>query len=312
MAAPDSAFRADPAERLLQPQKIESGRGRFVAPLGACLIYALLIGPLLLEDLLRPQTPVAIQEIPVEIVVEQPEQKPPDQPAKPEPPPMTKPLDEQPAFDAPRLANNAKQETESPDDPAKSPPAPEEAKPPSPKPEPSKAQEASKDDTPQKEQAAPLENAAEPSPQGETPPQQKEPAEKHAEAEAPKDASAATDAARFPTFESVPDIDFGALAKPAPIAGGKAKATYLSIIYGMIMARIHFPQNATRPAGSRLEGTIVFSVDAMGGLIQRNIVRSSGSHALDMAAYEAVGRAAPFPRPPNGSPIGLRFTYGAN
>lgn len=246
----------------------------------------------------------------MEIVVEQPEQKPPDPPAKPEPSPPTKPLDEQPAFDAPRLANNAKQETESPDEPAKSPPAPEEAKPPSPKPEPSKTPDAAKADAPQKEQAAPLASDAEASPEGETPPPQKQPREEHAEAEAPKDA--ASDAARFPTFESVPDIDFGALAKPAPIAGGKAKATYLSIIYGMIMARIHFPQNATRPAGSKLEGTIVFSVDAMGGLIQRSIVRPSGSHALDRAAYEAVGRAAPFPRPPNGSPIGLRFTYGAN
>ncbi|HLH48661.1 MAG TPA: TonB family protein [Roseiarcus sp.] len=307
MAAPDSAFRANPDERLLQPQTFEKGRGRFVAPLGACLIYALLIGPVLLEDLLHPEAPAAIQEIPVEIVVEQPEQKPPEPPAKS---PPAKPLDEQPAFDAPRLANNAKQETLSPDEPAKSPPAPEEAKPPSPKPEPSKTPDAAKEDAPQKEQAAPLASDAEASPQGEAPPPQKQPSEEHAEAEAPKDT--ASDAARFPTFESVPDIDFGALAKPAPIAGGKAKATYLSIIYGMIMARIHFPENATRPAGSKLEGTIVFSVDAMGGLIQRSIVHPSGSHALDRAAYEAVGRAAPFPRPPNGAPIGLRFTYGAN
>ncbi len=311
MTASDSVFRADPAERLLRPAIRPTERSRYVALGGACLIYALLLGPFLLDDLLWSAAPAEIQEIPVEVVVEQPQQKPPEAPAKPEPQAAAKPPDEQPAFDAPRLANNDKQETEARDDPAKSPPAPEAIKPPSPKPEPTKAEEAAKEDAPEQKQAsAAPESAAETAPDGETSPEKPNKAEQRDETEPQPETRAATDAARFPTFASVPDIDFGALAKPAPIAGGKAKATYLSIIYGMIMARIHFPQSP-RSAAGRLEGTIVFSVDSMGGLIQRTIVQSSGSHALDLAAYEAVGKAAPFPRPPNGAPIGLRFTYGA-
>ncbi|HYC26378.1 MAG TPA: TonB family protein, partial [Roseiarcus sp.] len=49
-----------------------------------------------------------------------------------------------------------------------------------------------------------------------------------------------------------------------------------------------------------------------GNLGQRRISQSSGSRELDRAAYEAIGQASPFPPPPQGAPIGLRFTYGAN
>ena len=313
---PDILFRANPAERLLQPEGKASARSRYVAPLGACLIYALLLTPLIIDDLFHHDELIAPEEIPVEIVVE-PQQTPPDPPqAQPEPQQQTKPLDEKPAFDAPRAANNDKTDTEADADPAKSPPAPEATKPPSPNPDSPKPAEAAKDSqADQNEQSAAAstpETAPDSSPQGEMSPEKPAQPEKHAEAETQPDSNAAADQARFPTFDSVPDIDFGALAKQAPIAGGKAKATYLSIVYGMIMARVHFP-STPRPAGvSRLEGTIVFSVDSMGGLIQRTIIHPSGSHALDVAAYDAVGRAAPFPHPPNGAPIGMRFTYGAN
>lgn len=313
MAAPDLAFRANPTERLLQPRPTPRGPGWRVALLGAGLLYAVLIGLLLLDEILWPAAPAQIQEIPVEIVVAPPPEQPPPPPAEPQPEqPATKPLDEKPAFDAPREANNDKQDSEAQDDSKKAAP-PEAAKPPTPQPEPAKPQEAAKEDSQQEQPAAAAnpDGSPESAPQGEMSPQKPSPSEQHAEAEVPKDAHAA-ESANFPTFDSVPDLDAGAFAKPAQIAGGKAKATYLSTIYGMIMARVHFP-NTPRPAGvSRLEGTIVFSVDAMGGLITRSIIHSSGSSALDAAAYEAVAKAAPFPRPPTGAPIGLRFTYGAN
>jgi TonB family protein len=316
MASPGTRFSANPADRLLQPQSAESRSSRFLAPLGACLIYAILLSPVILDDLLRPSFTPEPQEIPVEILIEPPEQKPPDAPpAKPEPQPMAQPFDEKPAFDAPRAANNEKVEIESPDKPAKAPPAPTPEKPPSPNPDEAKASGAAHEAAAQAQQSAAEstsdKSADEATPTGELnrekPPPQ---TEQHAEAEAQPNAPAAAGALRFPTFDSVPDIDFGALAKPAPIAGGKAKATYLSIIYGMIMARVHFPEGV-HSGSSKLEGTIVFNVDSMGGVIQRTIVHPSGSHALDAAAYEAIGKAQPFPRPPNGAPIGLRFTYGA-
>ncbi len=315
MAAPDLAFRANPAERLLHQRKAPQGQGGWrVALLAAGLLYSALLGLLLLDEILWPAEPAQVQEIPVEIVVAPPPEPPPPPPAEPpsqpQPQPETKPLDEKPAFDAPRQSNNDS-DSETADDSAKASP-PEATKPPTPQPEPAKPQEAAKDDPSQSQPAAGApDGSPEAAPDGEMSPQKPNPSEQQAEAEVPKEAHA-PDNPGFPTFDSVPDLDAGSFAKPAPVAGGKAKATYLSIIYGMIMARVHFP-NTPRPAGvSRLEGTIVFSVDAMGGLIDRSIVRSSGSHALDAAAYEAVGKAAPFPKPPTGAPIGLRFTYGAN
>jgi protein TonB len=313
MAAPDLAFRANPTERLLQPRPALQGPGWRVALLGAGLLYAVLLGLLVLDEVLWPAPPAQIQEIPVEVVVAPPPEPPPapPQPEQQPEPPAAKPLDEKPAFDAPRQANNDKQDSEAQDDSKKAAP-PEAAKAPTPQPEAAKPQEAAKEEPRQQEQpaAAAPEGSPETAPDGEMSPQKPTPSEQHAEAEVPKEAHA-PDNPGFPTFDSVPDLDAGAFAKPAPIAGGRAKATYLSTIYGMIMARVHFP-NTPRPAGGRLEGTIVFSVDAMGGLITRSIIHSSGSRALDDAAYEAVGKAAPFPRPPTGAPIGLRFTYGAN
>src|SRR5262249_13480597 len=50
---------------------------------------------------------------------------------------------------------------------------------------------------------------------------------------------ATTDGDRFPTFESVPDAAFEALAKAAPVGGGNAKTTYLTTLYGMIVPLMH-------------------------------------------------------------------------
>jgi TonB family protein len=315
MASPGIRFSANPADRLLQPQSAAPGRNRYLAPLGACLIYAILLAPIVLDDLMRPSFTPAPQAIPVEILIEPPEQKPPDAPpAKPESQPMAQPLDEKPASDAPRAANNEKLEVEGPEKAAKAPPTPTPEKPPSPNPDEAKAPGTAHEAAAQAQQSAAQstsdKSADEATPTGELNREKPPQTEQHAEAEAQPNAPAAAGALQFPTFESVPDIDFGALAKPAPVAGGKAKATYLSIIYGMIMARVHFPEGV-HSGSSKLEGTIVFNVDSMGGVIQRTIVHPSGSHALDAAAYEAIGKAQPSPRPPNGAPIGLRFTYGA-
>ena len=123
----------------------------------------------------------------------------------------------------------------------------------------------------------------------------------------------------FPTWSAgapisaakpAPDIELGSAAATTPVSGGKAKATYLSILYGMIMSHVRLPV-AGRTNSSRAGGQIVFTLDGTGALMQRQIVRGSGSLDLDSAVLAAVAEAAPFPTPPQGAPLRLRFTYGA-
>ena len=40
------------------------------------------------------------------------------------------------------------------------------------------------------------------------------------------------------------------------------------------------------------------------------MTQPSGLNALDAAALEAVREAAPYPPPPMGLPVGMKFTYG--
>jgi len=284
----DPSFRADSAERLLQPQPgAAASRPIGVVPLlAAGAIYAALLALLLLESWLENGfAPPPAQEIPVEIVVEPPPQEQPE-PPKPEPQAMTQPLFEEPAHDAPRAPTEKKSEKEGPD---------QNAKPPNPSPEPKKeAGQAKEGEVESKDTIETLIDKTVPDAVAQTP----EEPEKQAKAEANP----------VPTFDSVPDVDFDAAAKQTPVSGGKAKATYLSILYGMIMSHLRQP-NGPR---TRFEGAIVFSVDGRGNLGQRRIAQSSGSRELDRAAYDAIGQASPFPPPPQGAPIGLRFTFGAN
>lgn len=57
---------------------------------------------------------------------------------------------------------------------------------------------------------------------------------------------------------------------------------------------------AARPAGIDLDGEalIGFSVDAKGGLLRVELLRSSGTPLLDTLALRSLRRAAPFPPPP--------------
>jgi protein TonB len=321
----DIGFRANPAERPMRPRAPSSlaGTSGRAALLGAFLIHASILSFLAFENRLAPAIAPAAQEITVEIVVEPPPDKPADAAAKSEPPPTARPLDLEPAFDAPRAANEEKIERQAPDEATKAPDAPPPTQPAGLTP----AREQAAGTTREGElDAAP--NSAEPD------------LEKAAEAakptieadrEAPAERQARADAnaqskkpptlvgeplptwsagAPISTFESVPDIELGSAAATTPVSGGKAKTTYLSILYGMIMSHVRLPA-AARPNSSRIQGEIVFTVDGAGNLIQRQIVRASGSLDLDSAALAAVAEAAPFPTPPQGAPVRLRFTYGA-
>jgi len=282
----DASFRADLAERLLplQPGASSPNRIGSLPLLTAGAIYAVLLALLVFENRFGGALAPPPQEIPVEIVVEPPPQEKPE-PPKPEPQAMAQPLYEEPAHDAPAAPSEKKSQTEGPD---------QSAKPPNPSPE-SKKQpgQAKEGELETKENS--IETLIDKTAPETLAPQE---TEKHAKAET----------GQFPGFDSVPDVDFDAAARQTPVTGGKAKATYLSILYGMIMNHLRAPSGPR----TRLEGAIVFSVDGRGNLGQRRISQSSGSRELDRAAYEAIGQASPFPPPPQGAPIGLRFTYGAN
>jgi protein TonB len=312
MLPSDISFKANPAERWLRSRKsfALAEPGVYVTLFGVGLVYAIMLSLLFFEGWLQPAVAPETIEIPVEIVAEPPPQeKPPDPAPKTEPPPAAQPVTEEPAFDAPRAANNEKRETETFDEPSKVAGAP----PPSPDPNPERTVEPRQEGKPRA-----AEKSADPvleKPAAEAPPTTESADEKSSQSQARADAEAQSEKPKtstdfqFPTFESVPDVDFESAAKQTPVAGGAAKATYLSILYGMIMPHMHSPPGSH---SKKFEGTIVFSVDGTGNLMQRQVVRASGSHDLDAAALEAIRQAAPFPPPPRGAPLGMRFTYVAN
>jgi protein TonB len=321
----DAGLRANPAERPMEAGAVSSlaGANPWRSALGAFVIHAVILFLLLFEVRLEPPIIPTAQEIPVEIVVEPPPPEKPQEPAaNPETPPPAPPVDLEPATDAPRAANDEKVERQAPDEATKAPGEPTKAEAPSLSPAPAEEAAGPK----QENEPAAAEKSAEPvvaDAEEET---------KAADADRPAPAQqASADAnpqpdkapallgapfptwstgAKFATSDYLPGVELGSAAEPAPVSGGKAKSTYLSILYGMIMKRVRQipPAGASVP---RRDGAIVFTVDAMGGFIQRRIARASGSRELDEAALAAVGEAAPFPAPPQGMPIQLRFTYGA-
>jgi len=286
--------------------------------------HVLLLIFLLREDAPDAATP-AVQEIPVEVVSlppkeeEQPQEPPPPPPQKPpQPPQPEKPqLDEKPATDAPRAQNKETVERESPDEatraPQKKPPtermAPEseaEKQPPTQAGAANAAPEARSsaiDDKPDAE----IIDRADPTPQKNAPDTKAEAPDKAKPSQKPPVKSVAEQIA------SLEQLDQTLLASPeksTPVSGGNAKATYLTILYGLIMPHMHVPQSS-RGAGVA-GGVVAFYVDEAGHLTHQAVIQSSGSPALDSAAIAAVKRAAPFPAPPRGYPHSILFSYSSH
>ncbi len=282
-------FAAHRVERLYEAPEGPTGDvgRRTAAFVVAAAFYALLTVAITVEGRFPPPPPTA-EEVPVEIVVEQ---RSPE--AEEQPPPLTN-LDEKPATDAPRAGSSDK-DTGDEDKPDKAPPPPA----PAPSPEAAKptAAEAQAPATPPNP-PTPIENAEETAP----PPTPAPQTVAKAEPEAP--------AKPAPMFASLPDIDFGGAAMRSPVSGGHAKATYLSMVYGRVMAHFRRPPDAAAAVG-RGRGAVVFSVDARGDLVNRWVDDPSGSPDLDRAAFNAVGAGSPFPPPPTGGMVQLRFVYSA-
>ena len=310
---------AQPAERTAETRAPSSlsGVNRWVALAAALALHAAILGPVWLQFDWAPRPAAPSEEIPVEIVVEQP--KPPPQPQpqpSDEPAPPKPPIDLSPAYDAPRAAasdvktprygdaaakNAEKQappEAKQTGDKAASSDAAKPAEPTS-----DHQAEAKDDDGPQKASDDALALAELPATVAVAPDSQ------------PKVATMIgqplptwSKGKQFSAFEPVPDVQFGDAAA-SPVGGGSAITTYTSVLLGLIRKHLRMT-DAVQAQYNRVEGTISFVVDGHGELLQRSVTRPSGSNAVDAATLEALREAAPFPPPPMGLPLPLDWVYG--
>jgi protein TonB len=327
-AAGDDGLRALPAERLdgVAAPAPRASADRW-AGLAATLALHVAILAALFARAWTPEAAPPTREIPVEVVVEPPP-APPSPAAAPSPQASAaaRPLDLEPAHDAPRAANEEKNDRDAPDAKTKAPPSPTpEATPATPTPSanatPSPSATPPANAKPQQKSAPDAEQAAAPTAalpdDGGPLPANNATPDEYAAPAANRPAMIGqpfpswSKGKPFSTFEPPPDFAFAAPAEKSesPISG-EARKTYLTVLYGKIMSRLRLTDRM-RVDSERLEGKIDFVVDGHGALVQRSVTQPSGAPDLDAAALEAVAEAAPYPTPPMGMPLRLTFTYGA-
>ena len=283
-AIPVSPVKIDLAA-LRAPLVTRSDRLRFAASLALCL---LLHGALLLLLEPSPQVTSVEEAIPVEVIIEpapeeaQPE---PEKAEKAEEPPPEKPaqvIEEKPANDFARTADQDREDGKASDQPAAETKEPEAAQP---------EQQAAIEPPPPAPDLAP-EPVPEPVPEPPLPPPTPKPAP-----------------SRFAGFKPLPDLQFKEpLAKRSDMPAGTAQPGYLSTLYGLIMRKMPALPRQGRPA----RGRVTFGVLSNGHIFQEAIAIPSGAPFLDGAALAAVRKASPFPPPPKGGPVYIRFDYGSD
>jgi protein TonB len=327
----DAGLKTDPSQRLTAPMEREL-RTPSAGILAACLAaHALLLAILILEDFSVASEPTRAEEIPVEIVAELPPElnafvPPPDLATPPavkeKPPPQNTQLDDVAvAHDAPVSGNNDQTRKGEPDRETKAPRA---------APPPKLAARQAAQESPEQEKAATAskEKEAKPSPPAEpqrladdTPDAealnkaQPEPPIKSQRKQASQDSKSppaqgkkTSVAQQLAALSPSPNYSIGAVAKAAPISGGTEKASYESLLLGLITRQLHLPPGL-RAHHLISVGQIGLFVDEMGNLTHQALYRASGEPALDAAWLAAVHRAAPFPAPPRGLPHGFILQY---
>lgn len=311
----EADFTAEPVERLFGPEILTppERRGLTGALIAAAALHLLV--PLALfvyYAIWPPATPTVVQEIPVEVVVEQP---PPPKPktAEPKQKPPPEPELEKPAYDAPAPETKEKVNRESPDKTTEAP-ASQAPAPPTPgappkseaqAPEPAPAE-------PEKAANAPAAHDLSPAPEGElpasvSPKPENDSAEAAPAAKAPPAKAPAGEP--LPTFDDLPQYKFARQVEHSPVATGSAESRYLTVVYGMIKAHLREGPELHLDTANK-HGMVDFYVDEGGNLVGRKLVSSSGSANLDMAVMTAIAAAAPYPAPPNWRPIYLSYNFG--
>jgi protein TonB len=226
----------------------------------------------------RPEVTQVEEETPIEMIFEQPqqEQAPPPPPPVAEsvpPEPTAQPILEPPATD---FARKAEQDRED-----------------------GQASEAAAAETAAQVAAQPEQK---PAPEPPPPP---DPVPALLAAPPP----AERPAPRFTGLTPLPDFQFTApQARRSELPAGTAQPGYLSTLYGLIIRQMPKLPPDIRPA----RGRVTFGVLSNGHIFQEVIAIPSGAPFLDAAALAAVRKASPFPVPPNGGPIYIRFEYGSD
>lgn len=315
----EADFTAEPVERLDGPETPSPAerRGLALALIAAALLHLLIPLAFFLYYWAWPtKIPTAVQEIPVEVVIEPSPPKPKPPQDKPKPPPEKQPQEvEKPAYDAPAAATKENVNREAPDKTTEAKAAPEVPPPPNPGAPPKTESQAP---TPEpadheKAQSTPPAHEFTPSPEGELPADANpKPVESPSEAAAPAAPPATAKApagVAIPTIEDLPQYKFAREVEKSPIAGGNAESRYLTIIYGMIKAHLRESPSLHIEQANR-HGLVDFYVDEGGNLVGRKLVASSGSPNLDIAVMAAIAEAAPYPAPPHWTPIYLSYNFG--
>jgi protein TonB len=337
----DMPLKAEPGDRLVPPgPPSRKAAARFALVLAFCLLAHLaIIAMFLTRDEPEP-TILAEQEIPVELVAEMPPEKKPEPPpqkkkekapppvkelvepppVKPKPPPPKVELEDvEVAHDAPKAGDSDNTKRGEPDKPSAAPKIapsakqdpqkpPEKNTPDDPPPAEKDAEAApAPDATPEK----PVEEKPDAEPLDKAKPPPPKPKEKKAPAAAktpPGTGRAKSVADQLAALSPAPSYSLGASAKSAPISGGTEKASYESLLYGLIRRRYQPPPT---PAGHAIvtPGMIGIYIDEMGNLTHQVVYRTSGRPGVDNAWMVAIRRAAPFPAPPRGVPHALTLTY---
>jgi periplasmic protein TonB len=292
---------------------------------------------LLFEDFSIDREPTRGEQIPVEIVAElPPEQKveplakpllpPPDLVVPPvvkeKPPPEKNQLDDvEVAHDAPVSGNAVQTHKGELDKETKAPRV-------APPPKIAATQPAVEKPAQEKAASASNEKAANPSPPAEPPKladdtpdaealdkAQPEPPAKPQKKQAPQDSKSppaqgkkTTVAQQLAALSPAPNYSIGAAAKSAPISGGTEKASYESLLFGLITRRVHLPPSVHASHLIHV-GQIGLFVDELGNLTHQAVYRASGDPVLDAAYFAAVRSAAPFPAPPRGLLHGFILQY---
>jgi TonB family protein len=110
-----------------------------------------------------------------------------------------------------------------------------------------------------------------------------------------------------PTIENLPQYKFARSVEKSPVAGGNSVSRYDDHLWDDQTALAREPGPPPRP---RQHGIVDFYVDQGGNLTGRKLVASSGSSDLDSAVMTAIAAAAPYPAPPNWSPVSLNYNFG--
>jgi TonB family protein len=324
---------ADPAESPAPAPDaivVAPERRRHAPVIVSAVVHLVLLAIVLYEQASTFDAPPE-QEVPVEVIVEPPPQQPPPpepepqpepEPEKEQPKPKEKPpqqklvLDEKPAYDAPRAANQEPLEREAPDQETKAQrqapanaaraakPSPEAAA------DPQRQKEATAELAPERPKAEEDKKDAEVLEEAKLEPQaQPEETRGQVEIKASPEPKPKSIAEQLASLEPLPEFKFGGKSKPSPVSGGTANPGYLTVLYGIIMPHMRTPPSL-RGKPTPNHGVVVFYVDGDGHLVHQAVARSSGFSELDAAAVAAVRRGAPFPAPPGGRSIGIQFHFG--